>query len=46
MFKAAIISIHVIVLRMLGVLCWPLGTLCTGGQNVNTKEIKYEYVLC
>ena len=38
--KAAIISMHVIVLRMLGVLCWPLGMLCTHGQNVNIHSIK------
>ena len=33
--KAAIISVHVIVLHILAVIWWSLGTLCTNGQNVN-----------
>ena len=33
--KAAIISVHVILLHILAVLWWSLGTLCTNGQNVN-----------
>ena len=34
-FKAAVISTHLIVLRMLGVLCWLLATLCNDGQILN-----------
>ena len=35
--KAAIISVglHVILLQILAVLWWSLGTLCTNGQNLN-----------
>ena len=33
--KAAITSIHVIVLHILAVLKWPLVTLCANRQNVN-----------
>ena len=33
--KAAITSIHVILLQILAVLAWPLGTLFTNWQNVN-----------
>ena len=33
--KAAIISVHVILLQILAVLWWSLGTLCTNGQNWN-----------
>ena len=49
--KAAITSIHVILLPVLAVLRWSLGTLFTNGQNLNiawhqySKQIKYEYVL-
>ena len=33
--KADITSIHDILLQILAVLGWPLGTLFTNGQNVN-----------
>ena len=33
--KAAITSIHIILLQILAVLGWPLGTLCTNGQKLN-----------
>ena len=33
--KAAITSIHVILLQILDVLWWPLGTLFTNGQHLN-----------
>ena len=33
--KAAITSIHVILLHILAVLGWPLGTSCTNGRNLN-----------
>ena len=33
-YKAAITSIHVILLQILDVLGWPLGTLFTNGQNL------------
>ena len=33
--KAAITSIHVIVLHILAVIGWPLGTLFTNGQHLN-----------
>ena len=34
-YKAAITSIHVILLQILDVLGWPLGTLFTNGHNLN-----------
>ena len=34
-YKAAITSIHVILLHILDVLGWPLGTLFTNGQHLN-----------
>ena len=34
-YKAAITSIHVILLQILAVLGWPFGTLFTNGQNLN-----------
>ena len=34
-YKAAITYIHVILLQILAVLGWPLGTLFTNGQNLN-----------
>ena len=34
-YKAAITSIHVILLQTSAVLGWPFGTLFTNGQNVN-----------
>ena len=49
--KAANTSIHVILVQILDVLWWPLGTLSTNGENVNivwhqySKQIKYEYFL-
>ena len=49
--KAAIISVHVILLQILAVLWWSLGTLCTNGKNLKiayhqySKQIKYEYFL-
>ena len=33
-YKAAITSMHVILLHILAVLGWPLGTLFTNGQNL------------
>ena len=33
--KAAIISVHVILLQILAVIWWSLGTLCTNGQHFN-----------
>ena len=34
-YKVAITSIHVILLQILGVLGWPLGTLFTNGKKMN-----------
>ena len=34
-YKAAITSIHVILLQILAVLGWPLGTLFTNGEKLN-----------
>ena len=34
-YKAAITSIDVILLKILDVLGWPLGTLFTNGQKLN-----------
>ena len=34
-YKAAITSIHVILLQILDILGWPFGTLFTNGQHLN-----------